>query len=201
MSTITDTRSFRGLRQPSGAQVYLAGRPLPLPPLNPRTEVRHSPTGFEWGYTGSGPAELARALLIAVAPADPVVRTGACYQRFKEEIVARLPRDRPWELPVERVLGWLERFHAEAQLPFFVCDLGPFAWLGARPDGRACVVRHGAQDGPDLEDTGAPGLGYYTAVDLWLRRSDNDCLRARGDCRWQAAVQAESRWRGARHGA
>jgi hypothetical protein len=26
--------------------------------------VRHSPTGFEFGYEGSGPAELARCLLI-----------------------------------------------------------------------------------------------------------------------------------------
>jgi len=28
--------------------------------------VRHSPTGFSWGYEGSGPAELARCLLIDV---------------------------------------------------------------------------------------------------------------------------------------
>lgn len=27
--------------------------------------VRHSPTGFSWGYAGSGPADLARSLLIA----------------------------------------------------------------------------------------------------------------------------------------
>ena len=26
--------------------------------------VKHSPAGFEWGYTGSGPADLARSLLI-----------------------------------------------------------------------------------------------------------------------------------------
>lgn len=26
--------------------------------------VKHSPTGFEWGYGGSGPAELARCILI-----------------------------------------------------------------------------------------------------------------------------------------
>lgn len=28
-------------------------------------DVRHSPTGFSWGYAGSGPADLARSLLIA----------------------------------------------------------------------------------------------------------------------------------------
>jgi hypothetical protein len=32
--------------------------------------LRHSPAGFEWGYGGSGPADLARALLIdALGPA------------------------------------------------------------------------------------------------------------------------------------
>ena len=32
-------------------------RPLPH-------HVRHSPTGFSWGYSGSGPADLARCLLL-----------------------------------------------------------------------------------------------------------------------------------------
>jgi hypothetical protein len=33
-------------------------------PLNPRFDLRnHSPNGFEWGYGGSGPAQLALALL------------------------------------------------------------------------------------------------------------------------------------------
>jgi hypothetical protein len=34
-------------------------------PLNPRFDVRkHSPDGFEWGYDGSGPAQLALALVL-----------------------------------------------------------------------------------------------------------------------------------------
>lgn len=32
--------------------------------------VRHSPTGFQWGYAGSGPAETARCLLLAAVD-DP----------------------------------------------------------------------------------------------------------------------------------
>lgn len=32
--------------------------------LNPRLDLfNHSPTGFEWGYGGSGPAQLALAIL------------------------------------------------------------------------------------------------------------------------------------------
>lgn len=31
-----------------------------------RHHVKHSPTGFAWGYTGSGPADLARCILVDV---------------------------------------------------------------------------------------------------------------------------------------
>jgi hypothetical protein len=36
----------------------------PLPHLPEATSARHSPTGFSWGYGGSGPADLARSILI-----------------------------------------------------------------------------------------------------------------------------------------
>lgn len=43
-----------------------------------RHVVKHSPTGYTWGYAGSGPADLARSLLIAAlgdeAAACPVCR-------------------------------------------------------------------------------------------------------------------------------
>jgi hypothetical protein len=50
--------------------------------------VRHSPTGIEWGYSGSGPADLARSVLVALtdeATADQL------YQAFKDQVVARVP--------------------------------------------------------------------------------------------------------------
>jgi hypothetical protein len=36
---------------------------------------KHSPTGMSWGYAGSGPADLARSLLIAVLGDDAKCRT------------------------------------------------------------------------------------------------------------------------------
>jgi len=57
-------------------------RSLPLH-LNVRN---HSPTGFEWGYGGSGPAQLALALLIDVL--GDVELAQRHYQDFKHEIVA-----------------------------------------------------------------------------------------------------------------
>jgi len=50
--------------------------------------VRHSPTGIEWGYGGSGPADLALSVLHRVT--DPTCAE-ALYQRFKAEVVASVP--------------------------------------------------------------------------------------------------------------
>ena len=83
--------------------VLFDGQPMALPPLRP-DEVRHSPTGFNWGYQGSGPAELARAILIAVLPDEPAARHPGCYQRFKAEIVAVM--DREWLMLDGAVLAW-----------------------------------------------------------------------------------------------
>lgn len=51
--------------------------------------VRHSPDGFQWGYQGSGPAQLAFALLLDVLGSVKVARWW--YQQFKREVVAALP--------------------------------------------------------------------------------------------------------------
>ena len=52
--------------------------------------VWHSPTGFEWGYGGSGPADLAlNILLAATADRDFAARH---HQSFKWRFVATLPR-------------------------------------------------------------------------------------------------------------
>src|SRR6478736_4100384 len=64
--------------------------PLPL-----RLDLdNHSPTGFEWGYGGSGPAQLALALL-ADALGDDALAT-VLHQRFKWKYIATLPQDAPW---------------------------------------------------------------------------------------------------------
>jgi len=47
-----------------------------------------SPSGFEWGYGGSGPAQLAIAIL-AHAYNDEFAREW--YQQFKLDVVAGLP--------------------------------------------------------------------------------------------------------------
>ena len=60
-----EQRFFKGERRTGEANhVTLAGHPLRVEPS--LVLRRHSPTGFEWGYGGSGPAQLALAILTTV---------------------------------------------------------------------------------------------------------------------------------------
>lgn len=55
--------------------------------------ARHSPTGFEWAYSGSGPADLAYSLLVDHFGGDAIAarRAKAIYQAFKHRVIAHLP--------------------------------------------------------------------------------------------------------------
>lgn len=71
--------------------------------LNPRFDLRkHSPTGFSWGFSGSGPAQLSLAILANALGDD--ARALHLYQRFKFKVIAALPGDRPWRMTLIEVL-------------------------------------------------------------------------------------------------
>ena len=63
--------------------------------------VKHSPTGFEWGYGGSGPAQLAFALLLDFfeSPSEAMLY----YQDFKWKVIAKIRTDE-WDLTEEDIL-------------------------------------------------------------------------------------------------
>ena len=64
--------------------------------LPPRFDLcRHSPDGFEWGYAGSGPAQLAIAICADVLDDDRLAVE--LYQTFKDRIIVPLKHDR-WKL-------------------------------------------------------------------------------------------------------
>jgi hypothetical protein len=69
-----------------------------------RHEMRHSPTGFSWGYAGSGPADLARSLL---ADYLGYVPEPGVYQRFKVAVVANIPIGEAWTLNGSEIAAWL----------------------------------------------------------------------------------------------
>ena len=66
--------------------------------------VRHSPTGYSWGYAGSGPADLARSLLWDALGAEP---HPSLYQRYKREVVAYWDEASPWDTDRDTVRTWV----------------------------------------------------------------------------------------------
>jgi hypothetical protein len=79
----------------------------------------HSPTGFSWGYGGSGPAELARAILADFLEVTP---SNELYQKFKFEVVALWPETEGWTLPGHALQAWLD-----------ACEIPRDRWKGFEP--------------------------------------------------------------------
>jgi hypothetical protein len=94
-------KEYRGRRISDSVTVTVNGQPL-----NPRHDLcNHSPDGFEWGYAGSGPAQLALAILSDHLGNDQLAL--ANYQAFKFELIAGLQEDR-WILSSEDVSNALQ---------------------------------------------------------------------------------------------
>lgn len=63
----------------------------PLGPERSQAVWNHSPDGFSWGYGGSGPAQLALAILLHVT--DDEEMSVRLHQAFKESYVSQWPQD------------------------------------------------------------------------------------------------------------
>jgi len=97
--------AFEGIRHANGTVVFLNtnGRVKKLPlHLN---EVNHSPTGFEWGYGDSGPAQLAYAILRMYGGKG---FAQVHYQQFKWDIVAKFDKD-AWTLTNKQIKDWYDK--------------------------------------------------------------------------------------------
>ncbi len=93
---------YRAERIDSGVLVTVDGQPL-----DPARHVRDlGADGFEWGYEGTGPAQLSLALLNDLRGPDDALKL---YRVFMEVVVAELPPE-GWvrdESDFERRLGEL----------------------------------------------------------------------------------------------
>jgi hypothetical protein len=100
------TALYKGHRQGGRADpvvVTADGRPLsPVPSLR---VANHSPDGFNWGYGGSGPSQLALALLLDHTGSEEVALNH--YQAFKAAHVAHWGYQ--WELTAEQLEDWLKK--------------------------------------------------------------------------------------------
>lgn len=73
--------------------------------LDPRFKhCNNSPTGFEFGYGGSGPAQLAFAILADVMHVEVA---HALKQKFKSAVIGALPRNEPWQITEEQVVDFV----------------------------------------------------------------------------------------------
>ena len=70
-----------------------------LDPAASQAVFNHSPDGFAWGYGGSGPAQLALAILLHVG----IERATAVriHQHFKREHLETLPTHKPFVLALD----------------------------------------------------------------------------------------------------
>ena len=99
---------YRGYRDgDSRCHVIFYGKPGEKPePLPLRLDLReHSPTGFEWGYGGSGPAQLALALLAHALGDDK--RAERLHQKFKSAHIAPI-EDSRWTFTSEQIRAWAD---------------------------------------------------------------------------------------------
>jgi hypothetical protein len=85
-----------------GCLVMVDGKELPL---KPSQKLRnHSPTGFCWGYSGSGPAQLALALLLhAGIPKEDALDL---YQDFKARHISGLPNGKDFVVEID-IQAWV----------------------------------------------------------------------------------------------
>lgn len=82
-------------------EVYIDGKRLD--PTASQAVYNHSPDGFSWGYRGSGPAQLALAILLDVTDAK---RALELYQLFKEDIIAILDTEHDFTINLD-VQKWI----------------------------------------------------------------------------------------------
>lgn len=100
MSPVTYTGHRRA---DGGAAVHKQVDDLPPTDLAMRNDLRnHSPDGAEWGYAGSGPAQLSLALLADVLGDEAAQEL---YQRFKRDVVALFPRE-GFAISAEAIEAW-----------------------------------------------------------------------------------------------
>ena len=100
-------KSYHGNRYPS-IMVFVRGDEGIDEPLSFYYEhVNHSPDGFEWGYLGSGPSQLAFAILFDFT--QDLNFTYRHYQWFKRDFIQHLFADE-WTIQGKAIQHWCEIF-------------------------------------------------------------------------------------------
>jgi hypothetical protein len=96
--------TFNGVRTKEGTQVHIVvdgvARPLPF-----HLAVRaHSPDGFEWGYGGSGPSQLALAMCVELLGPQEALKV---YELVKDRLIAPI-QGHKWAIRAGEILDIVE---------------------------------------------------------------------------------------------
>ncbi len=92
--------TYKGIRSAEGTEgTVVTVVTVDGEPLDPRHDVRNLSLGFEWGYVGSGPYQLALALLAHHRGAAEALQS---YKDFAEVVVGELGEDE-WSLSAEDI--------------------------------------------------------------------------------------------------
>lgn len=81
------------------------GRCYPLPEYYGL--CKHSPDGFSWGYNGSGPSQLAFAIIHNVF--HDITLTQDVYMRFREAKIATLDKDSDHIITEQSIREWVAK--------------------------------------------------------------------------------------------
>jgi len=99
---------YKGKRFKSGGENYCQDTLVTVSEFGkdePLTHhVYHSPDGFNWGYGGSGPADLARSILWDHLGKEP---SHSLYQDFKFHFVSGWKDE--WEITSEEIQNWMDK--------------------------------------------------------------------------------------------
>jgi len=104
---------FKGIRTKNGAFVTYDDTPLDL-----RLDLKnHSPMGFEWGYNGSGPRQLALAMIAKLTYDKNALEH---YKEFAKVFIEPLNKDE-WSFDTSLLKKWIYERSLQLQ-GFFIVD-------------------------------------------------------------------------------
>lgn len=101
-------KHYRGFRNAGDVAVFAVDSQNNGTELDPGPSLKvfnHSPDGFEWGYGGSGPAQLALAILMDYLGDSK--RAVELHQRFKWEFIAQADKE-SFDISEEQINAWMK---------------------------------------------------------------------------------------------
>lgn len=100
-ASVRRNKIYAGFRNEKGLVEEVRVNEQPLKHI-----VTLSPTGFEWGYGGSGPYDLSLSIMTDFLGERP---SGRLHDAFYRDVVRKLPREGTWRLMGEALDLWLAK--------------------------------------------------------------------------------------------